>query len=103
MFESPVLGEGVKGLAYKLGSTVSDNCCGLSKTGEHLRHCFGCSALFNFMNYDEETVICDTTKITKVLAPRKKRSIAFEFSTCSCDHLECPVFSRETIALSTAL
>ena len=29
-----------------------------------------------------------TTEITKLFAPLKKRSISFEFSICSCGHLE---------------
>ena len=49
---------------------------------------------------------CHITKIAKVFVPRKKRSIVFEFSTSSSDHLERPVLSRDTlrnVALSITL
>ena len=39
-----------------------------------------------------------STEITKLLAPRKKRSIAFEFWACSRDHLELPDWSRDILA-----
>ena len=35
-------------------------------------------------------VMKSTTEITELLAPWKKRSIAFEFWACSRDHLERP-------------
>ena len=41
-----------------------------------------------------------TTEITKLFAPWKKQSIAFEFSICSRDHLECPVWSCGKVAHS---
>ena len=40
-----------------------------------------------------------TTEITKLLAPQKKPSIAFEFWACSSDHLERPDWSRGIFAL----
>ena len=38
-----------------------------------------------------------TTEITKLLAPRKKQSIAFEYWACSRDHLERPDWSRDIL------
>ena len=34
---------------------------------------------------------------TKSVSTMKKRSIAFEFSTCSCDHLKRPLLSRDVV------
>ena len=44
-----------------------------------------------------------TTKITKVFAPRKKQSIAFEFATSSCHHLERPNKSCDILNVRRAV
>ena len=44
-----------------------------------------------------------TTKISKVFAPRKKGSIAFEFATSSRDYLERPDWSHDILNVKKAV
>ena len=45
----------------------------------------------------------DTSKITKMFAPRKKRLIIFKFATSSHDHLECPDWSCDILHMRKAV